>query len=203
MGNEISKQNDTLIATLIALDVLNEYDFDRENGAKRKRGNEHRDRERVVNFIDSWTDEMFRRQFRLKRETFNELLQKIETQFPISEKSQRMAINSSGSFISNKLRLCVCLRMLAGASYLDMIWYGVNVDHVTEYFLDMVKKIDIVIDNIKLPETKAEIELTAKAWADIQNKKHHGFNPMLLFGFSKLFDHSNISLCIKNFFESA
>ena len=48
--------------------------------------------------------------------------------------------------------------MLAGASYLDMIWYEVSVNHVQEIFVDMLKKIDSVLHNIKLPETQEEMK---------------------------------------------
>lgn len=60
---------------------------------------------------------------------------------------------------------CACWRCIG--SYLDMIWYGVNVNHVTDIALDMIKKIDVVVDNIKLPETTEDIEKAAKAWSDI------------------------------------
>lgn len=55
----------------------------------------------------------------------------------------------------------LCLRVPAGASCLDTIWYGVNVDHVKEYLLDTVRKIDTVVDSIRLPETDEDIRTNA------------------------------------------
>ena len=85
------------------------------------------------------------------------LLLLIEERFPISEKSKRLAINSSGSYISNKLRLFITLRILAGASYLDMVWYEVNVEHVNELVTAMARKIDDILDNISITEDGAMI----------------------------------------------
>jgi hypothetical protein len=67
--------------------------------------------------------------------------------------------------------------MLAGASYLDMIWYGVSVDHVSELFIATVKKIDKVLDNIKLPVSNNDIKLIADGWRNIQVRKY-GFDAM-------------------------
>ena len=50
----------------------------------------------------------------------------------------------------------ITLRMLAGAKYLDMIWYRVSVDHAREYVHDCLLAINSVIDNIKMPATDAE-----------------------------------------------
>ena len=133
-------------AILEVLDLL----ADISHREKRKREpNVKRDRRRVEDFIDSWSDTMFKRQFRLTREDFSGILNAIDNKYPISDLSRQKAINSSGSEVSNKLRLYITLRILSGASYLDMIWYGVNVDTVPSLFLDMLEKIDQVIDNIK------------------------------------------------------
>jgi len=43
---------------------------------------------------------------------------------------------SSGSPISLELRLYITLRILSGASYLDMIWYGVEIRSVPALFLE-------------------------------------------------------------------
>jgi hypothetical protein len=67
--------------------------------------------------------------------------------------------------------------MVAGASYLDMIWYGVNVDHVQELLIDMLYKVDVVLDNIRLPQSIGEWEQLAKNWARIPIKSR-GHNVM-------------------------
>jgi len=143
-----------------------------------KPANPHRDRRRVIDFISNWSDSMFRRQFRLSRTTFSYLLEKIERKYPISETSERKAINSSGSVICNRLRLYIMLRILAGASYLDMIWYEVSVDNVFAIVVDMVKKVDDVLaDIIDLPKNANDLKKIAKEWSDIQIRKH-GFSTM-------------------------
>jgi len=60
----------------------------------------------------------FKRMFRVDRCTFEEILEKI-TPF-LDEKNDQKAINSSGSAVTNKTRLAVTLRWLAGASYIDL-----------------------------------------------------------------------------------
>ena len=44
--------------------------------------NIYRDREGPLNFIMSWSDEMFQRQFRLCKEDFNELFEKMKDGYP-------------------------------------------------------------------------------------------------------------------------
>jgi hypothetical protein len=72
------------------------------------------------------------------------------------------------------LRLYITLRILSGATYLDMIWYGVNVDHVQEMVLSIVAKLDLILDNIQLPQTAADWEVLARNWANIQLKGEGG-----------------------------
>jgi len=69
--------------------------------------NEKRNRKQVLEFIDTWDDAMFYRQFRMSRATFKYLLEKVEDKYPIAEKSIKMAELSSGSHIPNKLRLYI------------------------------------------------------------------------------------------------
>ena len=48
------------------------------------------------------------------------------------EKDEKKAVASSGSVITNKTRLAITLRWLAGASYLDLMW-GFRVSRSTIY----------------------------------------------------------------------
>ena len=96
-------------------------------------GNSRNSRPEALQYVRSWDDDMFRRQFRLCREDFGDLLGRIS---PLIERNEVMARKSSGSSICPELRLMVTLRKLAGAKYLDMIWYRVSVDHVHEYVED-------------------------------------------------------------------
>jgi len=47
--------------------------------------------------------------------------------------------------ITMELKLAITLRILAGASYLDLIWYGVQVDSVHTIFLFTLKLLDQIL----------------------------------------------------------
>ena len=128
-------------------------------------GNQKRDRFEIVRWAAELDDKMFRRQFRLVREDFFYVLLKISVDLSRNEKQAR---NSSGSSITPELKLMITLRILAGASYLDMIHYRVHVDSVSSIVWDTVKAIHSNIDNIKLASTEAECLRIAKVWAAIQ-----------------------------------
>ena len=108
---------------------------------------------------------MFNRQFRLCREDFFYVLSKISVDL---KKDVRKAKNSSGSEISPKLMLMITLRILAGASYLDMIHYRVHVDSVATIVWDTVKSIHRRIDNIRLVSNDEDCLKIAKEWAALQ-----------------------------------
>ena len=99
---------------------------------KTKKPNEHRDRQGPLDFILSWSDDMFYRQFRLVKDEFYDLLEKMKDGYPGSRTGRenlalayKMGDLSSGSHIPLELKFMVSLRLLAGANYLDMIWYGI------------------------------------------------------------------------------
>ena len=102
-------------------------------------GDSRSDRREALQYVRSWDDDMFRRQFRLCRDDFGFVLHKIA---PLIVRNEVRAIASSGSSICPELRLMITLRILAGAKYLDMIWYRVHVDHVHELVIDCVKACD-------------------------------------------------------------
>lgn len=58
----------------------------------------------------------------------------------------------------------ITLRLLAGASYLDMIWYGVAVDSVHQIFKQMLSYINSVEDNIKPPKIFEDCENLRQTW---------------------------------------
>jgi hypothetical protein len=68
--------------------------------------------------MDQLSERDFKKMFRMKRDSFNQLLELLENTFMI--KDEIKAINSSGSLISNKTKLACCLRWMAGGSYLDI-----------------------------------------------------------------------------------
>ena len=77
-------------------------------------------------FVDRITTVHFRRMFRMPIEAFNDLCQKLtaeigEEEFR-SEKYLAEASNGEPStFISGEVKVGVCIRMLAGGSYLDLV----------------------------------------------------------------------------------
>jgi hypothetical protein len=101
-------------------------------------GNCRGERLQALQYVRSWDDDIFRRQFRLCRLDFGYLLSLIA---PLIQRDEGKARKSSGSSISPEMRLVTTLRILAVAKYLDMIWYRVDVDHVNEYVLDYLHAI--------------------------------------------------------------
>ena len=79
-----------------------------------------RDREAALARLNAYTEEEFKRRFRMFRYQFdllaNELRKEIE---PQTAWAKQCAINSSGSWVKAELRIAATLRVLAGGSYLD------------------------------------------------------------------------------------
>ena len=63
--------------------------------------NSRNDRHHALQYVRSWDDDMFRRQFRICREDFGNLLHKIA---PLISRNEAKAIASSGSSINPELR---------------------------------------------------------------------------------------------------
>jgi DDE superfamily endonuclease len=135
---------------------------------KQRKGNEHRDRFNAIEFVRSWDDEMFYRQFRLCRLDFYFVLQLIS---PRLDRNAEMARRSSGSTICTELRLCITMRTLAGAEYLDMIHFRVDVDHVSDIVWEVVSEINVTLLNINMPTTVAEWTRLAEGYASVQKKR--------------------------------
>ena len=102
------------------------------NGRNRKKyviigrnGNRHFPRGHMLAYVHLLSNKEFSRLFRIDRETFSELLLKITPFLPIT--NEQKAINSSGSMITNEMKLGMTLRWLSGGSYLDICCeYGVS-----------------------------------------------------------------------------
>lgn len=142
-------------------------------------GNCRNSRPEALQNVRSWDDDMFRRQFRLCREDFGDLLLKIA---PLIERNEVMARRSSGSSICPELRLMITLRILAGAKYLDMIWYRVSVDHVHENVEDCLLAINSVVDNIKIPVTNLEWRIESENFRAVLRAKHGSLGDDMLGG---------------------
>lgn len=142
-------------------------------------GNCRNSRPEALQYVRSWDDDMFKRQFRLCREDFGDLLSKIA---PLIRRNEIKAQNSSGSTICPEMRLMITLRILAGAKYLDMIWYRVSVDHVGTYVHDCLMAINSTIDNIKIPETDSEWRAESEKFREVLLNKHGSMGDDMLRG---------------------
>lgn len=157
-----------LLAVLILLANAICNEIDRRPG---RAANLKRDRSIPLTSIQNWDEEMFGRQLRLKREDFNHVLDSIR---PILHKDEGMAIRSSGSCVDPALKLAITLRILAGASYLDMYWYAVPVNSVSSIVVETCRAIYLHYQTkISLPYTDEEalIEI-AEQWVDIQRRRY-------------------------------
>jgi hypothetical protein len=103
---------------------------------------------------------MFDQQFRITRSDFllleSAILDHMARNGYNFERHTMYATRISGLPISLELRLYVTLQIPSGASYLDMIWYGVEIRSVPALFWKTVCDIDDALDNINFPmdETK-------------------------------------------------
>ncbi len=87
------------------------------NTPRERIGNKHRDRIGAMREVAELTDAQFKQRFRMKRPAFEGLLQTIRHDL---ERNEGMAIRSSKEPVFPYLQLCICLRYLAGGSYLDI-----------------------------------------------------------------------------------
>ena len=142
-------------------------------------GNCRNDRRQALQYVRSWDDDMFRPQFRICREDFGNLLHKIAH---LIQRNKLKSIASSDSSINPELRLMITLRILAGAKYLDMIWYRVNVDHVSEIVIDCARAINAALNNIQIPSTETDWILESDNFREVLRKKHGSIADDMLFG---------------------
>jgi hypothetical protein len=76
---------------------------------------------------------MFRRQRRLSRVDFDFILHQIT---PDIARNENMAIRSPGSSVHPILKLAITLRILAGASYVDLYWYAVELNSIAAIVIE-------------------------------------------------------------------
>ena len=130
-----------------------------------------RNRKQSWDFILSWSGDLFYRQFRLPREEFFVLSERLKSIYPGTlstglknyQFAQLQGSNSSpGSGpITIELKLAITLRLLAGASHLDMIWYGVQSSTVSAIFNFILPLIDIAYSDQEIfdfnPENSSKV----------------------------------------------
>jgi hypothetical protein len=121
---------------------------------------------------------MFRRQFRVTRDDFSLLettiLENMGRNGYNVSRHVAYATRSSGSLITVELQLYIMLWILSGASYLDMIWYAVDVRSVPGIFWRTVCNIDESIDNINFPTDEVGLMQLVDNWS-AKRKDRHGF----------------------------
>ena len=85
-----------------------------------RKANITRDREAALKRLNGYTENEFKRRFRMLRYQFDLLVNSIrETLEPQTYWAKQCAINSSGSWVAAELKVAATLRVLSGGSYLD------------------------------------------------------------------------------------
>ncbi len=132
-------------------------------------------------FVLSWSNALFARQFRLQRAVFDDVLCRLKAAVPNYSLSQirSRASNPLSGPITMEIMLCITLRILAGASYLDMIWYGVQLASVNPIFLKTLSLINFAFPDAEvfnfnpiLPGFEQELRTMADDWGAINLRKH-------------------------------
>jgi hypothetical protein len=154
-------------------------------------------REWAWEFINSWSDDFFKRQYRVSREVFDDLCDRTKRLYPGAHEDglenyklsqiRSAASSANGQPITMELRIAITLRMLAGASYLDLVWYQVGSTTIHPLFISTLSLLDKAMPNeemFKLPTDEAGWEEIAEEWRDIMKRKrgHPFMNGTVLAG---------------------
>lgn len=136
----------------------------------------------------SWSDMLFERQFGMPRDEFFPLCEKLKAHYPgrfkngidnykLSLTRGAAATPDSGP-VTMEIKLAITLRIFRGASYLDMIWYGVQLSTVSSIFSFVIELIDSVLPNNEIfnfdPESEnfhEECARMAGEWSSIMIAK--------------------------------
>jgi hypothetical protein len=87
---------------------------------RERKANATRDREAAFARIEGYSENEFKRRFRMQRYQFNLLVDCVREKLePQTWWAKQCAINSSGSWVRAELKIAATLRVLAGGSYLD------------------------------------------------------------------------------------
>ena len=132
----------------------------RKIGYEKKKSRVYRNREAAWEFILTWNEELFYRQFGLGKEEFFKLCEQCKSSYPgksrngiknyfLAQIRGRASSGKSGP-VNMELKLAVTLRLLRGASYLDMIWYGVQISTVHEIFGFMLSLLNTVLTDTEI-----------------------------------------------------
>lgn len=136
-----------------------------ENEKRPRNPNQHYDRQRAIDFVGTWSQILFKRQFGVERRVFDELAESLQAE--IRPRKIAMAVLSSGSTVGLITKLLITLRILRGAMVLDMIWYGVPHSHVDTYVTEMLRalhKCSLLRDIIHVAQTEEEVNAVRAGW---------------------------------------
>ena len=136
----------TGVATVLTCLEVNNF---RTKVVEGRAPNVRRDRLYVKQKIQSLSPRDFKRNYRLDKKSFYDLLSKIRSDIQTSGRGNTSAINSSGDSIDPVIQLAIALRLLAGGSYLDISFgYNVGISTVYPIFWKVLKAIDRRVQNI-------------------------------------------------------
>ena len=132
-----------------------------------------KNREESLNHCRGWSDVLFYMMTGFERRDFFFLLKRVDKILPKRNIHQAKRAYKSG--VCNEMRLIMTLRMLRGASYLEMDWLGVSVWHVwEEHIYPCLRAIITALkDNIHFDCTDdAAMKKMEEQWAYVQIKKY-------------------------------
>jgi len=168
------REEDYLGAEVLLAIVLGAQQVIRHSRKKRRAPNNHYDRQHALDFVATWSDPLFKRQFRIPRDKHDELIASVTER--VRPRNEKMAILSSGSTVGVQTKLLVTLRMLAGASPLDMVWYGVThtvVDQYVDEILSALATCSVLKDIVRVPQTEEEVRELRAGWERRQMHSNH------------------------------
>ena len=127
MGNKLSRSPwcEVTVAVAAVIDSVDSRKRKLDDNVSDRSPNRKRDRIFAPEEIDFLSEYDFAKLFRMKRSSFNKLLEAISPFLHSTD--EEMARRSSGTNISKKTKLYCTLRWLAGGSYLDIcLTFGVS-----------------------------------------------------------------------------
>ena len=133
-------------------------------------------------FVMSWSEDLFYQQFRMFKKQFFEIVRRCKEVYPGSSQNgltnydlavKRGNASTCGKHTSIEIKLCIFLRLCAGASHIDMIWYGVALTSVNPIFLFMLDLVDKALPDEEIfnfPKTQIQLEECANEWSQVMIK---------------------------------
>lgn len=124
-----------------------------KTSSKRKQSVRHRTILWFSKHASELSHREFRRLYRLGKETFSKVVDLVN---PLCQRKQ-LRLNSKIASVKVEVMLAVALRILAGASYLDVSWpYGIATSTVYDIFHEMLEAMDNVLPKIQFPKSEQE-----------------------------------------------